>query len=72
MQVLTCLLMYQHLSTGLYSEDAFYAGYCITFNAVSFDRVIQHWILSLTIYIMNSWYEYDDIVVITRVQGEAE
>ena len=31
-----------------------YAGYCITFNTVSFDRVIQCWILSLTIYIMNS------------------
>ena len=48
-----CINTIQHLSTGLYSDDAL-CCICVTSNAVSFDRVIQCWILSFPIYIMNS------------------
>ena len=39
------------------------ARYCITFNSVSFDRVIHCWILSFTIYIMNSWHQLFEVTI---------
>jgi len=55
----------QHLSTGLSWQNQLlelteiilkYLSMMQHYNAVHFDRAIQRWILSLPIYIMNSWY----------------